>query len=849
MMVSTIGVEEWSTAAVPKRLHRASVCALKGRLACGSTIIWLICALLFGTDTVGNVRSDIDGDGIVNLKDLAIVAREWLDSSSQAVVKPAIQSYPAAIGLTRDSVACGSKFRTIPANVPRYEKIAIASRPKVFVNTEVSRHVLAVDGGKVICSDYLPVYSTTDGEHFELLFDLSTDERFAGYYEEFDYVRGIKVLSDGSWLLVFGPGTSGGPGRAGHLFRSVDKGTTWTHVLAYERGFTAPWGFAIRANEIAAGEYGALFQEDNCRRIYYSDDFGATWSKIYELEPNPKSHIHMVAFPPGDTNSLYVSTGDYQQANTVKILKYTPGPGGKRNTANWAEAAESPLFERQSNPVSWLIDEEYIYFGHDAFYSPVIWRVDPKTNEATSVLNWPRPGDSPEVPYVTGNSQGVCFGMLKYDGVYYAAVYNNVNYPGGGMYVSVDGEHWTCAYRLDNAGFANIIGFANGYLWGTYWDYYHRRIYKMSPVDVETVEATCVDRGIVNQLDTPQSSSFEGGVGTWVPRTTKEDLDEELSGLSTEMALHGRSSYKLALKDKPDRYGAHLVSGPVPVNPSAGDYICASFWITSDGRLPTSYIGFARIKVIGEGGIVQSEEAWFDVPRYRRWQKVTIWGKCIDDNFTDGIQIWLGVCDQLFGTGYFTGTACYIDCAQIVYMPDLHYSGTWQVGGTPRADEVARQSLAGLGSPFTSVFEWAPQRARREWHADIPVATWTDGEHHLDLYYDHLASKFIVTDGINWAETPKPVSWDHIDNVKFALANLGGDLRLSVETPLDGVQHVETTGGTMEFGAPVAVTFGTDSTQSTHGCGLIAKVRHFDSILTTAQVEQAFQLVQPTQQE
>jgi hypothetical protein len=831
-----------------------------------SHIFAFISILVLAGTSYAALHADINNDGEVNLEDLAILANKWLNDSNQTYLKADINSdgivnfedfadvasewlneiylFPT-LSLIRASTAYDADFRELPENVARYEDICIASRPTVWINQQIRKSVLAIDTDLIICSDGesgVLLYTTTDGVNFTKLADISKDQDFVGYYETNDTNRSVKVMPDGNWLLSFGQMTLGGPGKRGHLFRSVDKGLTWTHVLEFERGYAPYWGWcAVSDNEAAVGEYGYRKQSDNPRRVYYSDDYGATWSKIWEPAPEWDYHTHLVAFAPGRTDVIYVSSGDYGAANRARKVEYTPGVGGKRNIANWSEAANSPILERENCPVCAFSDGRYLYLGRDAYLSPILWRLDCNDDSLTCVLDSPEYIDDSNHPYKTLKVGGQLFSMIIHEGVYYAAVRGRGNQIDGGIYVSTDGEHWTCAYRVEGIqGFHNIVGFANGYLWGTFYDKFGVTLYKMSPVRAATVKAMRVERGITNQLDTPESSSFEGGAGGWGP-SAYEDLDYAATGLSTDMAKHGTSSYKIVVKDK--GYGrADIYSGICPVKPALGDYICASFWVRAAPTKPTGYVGLARIEAVG--GQIDTVDGWFNVLRNEGWAQKTLWGRCTDDSFGNGgIRLRIGLRNAGYG-GVYSGAVCYVDCAQIVYFNDLHYSGFWQIGGTPRANEAAVGSLVGLGPEFTTTFEWRPELARREWHGNIYIASWTDGKEHIDLYYDHNKSKFVATDGANTATTSRTSSWEHIDSIKFALTNMASDFRLSVLTPLNGVEHVLTDKGGTELGPPVAITFGTDNQRTNYGCGLIANVKHFDLPLTDSEIQRIFDLVE-----
>jgi hypothetical protein len=803
--------------------------------------IWI---LLVAQKGFAKLQADINKDGVVNFADFAVLANEWLSDSNEGFISPKYEVTFPSLGLIRDSPAYDTNFRKLPENVARYESICIASRPTVWVNREIDKLVQTIDGDLIICSDGeygVLLYTTTDGVNFTKLADISKDQDFVGYYEPNDTTRLVKVMPDGSWLLSFGQMDLGGPGKRGHLFRSVDKGLTWTHVLEYERGYT-PWfgWYAISDNEVAVGEYGLRNQNDTPRRVYYSDDYGVSWSKIWEPNPRWGEHCHLVAFGAGNTDVLYVSYGDAECKKVIKLV-YTPGEGGKRNINNWSEAANSPILAREDAPTCAFSDGRYLYLGHDGVgITPILWRLDPTDDSLVSVLDWPAYFNDLNHPYKMYEPMGYVFGMVIHDGVYYTAVRGVIDHKDGGIYVSTDGEHWVCAYRVEGYdGFFNIVGYASSYLWGTYYDN-RVRLFKMSPLRAKLITAMQVERGVTNQFNTPHSSSFEDGVGGWGLRSTSEDIDEELTGLSTETALDGASSYKIVCKNK-GRGEGNICSGYCPVNPALGDYICASFWVKGAATWPDEYSCIARIESDTYSEQIDTTAGWFDVRD--TWQKVTVWGRCINDNFAKGVRLWLTFRSYDY-VGNFSNATCYVDCAQVSYFSDLHYSGPWQIGGTPRADEVATGSLVGLDAEFTTTFEWRPDCSSREWHGNIYIASWTDGDENIDFYYDNATSKFVATDGTNTAVTTQTFSWEHFDSIKLALTNMGGDFRLSVQTPLNGVEHVLTNNGDTKLGPPVAVTFDTYSRRTSYGCGLIANVKHFDLPLTISEIQKLFDLVE-----
>jgi len=165
------------------------------------------------------------------------------------------------------------------------------------------------------------------------------------------------------------------------------------------------------------------------------------------------------------------------------------------------------------------------------------------------------------------------------------------------------------------------------------------------------------------------------------------------------------------------------------------------------------------------------------------------------------------------------------------------------LGGVPRADESGYQSLLGLEREFTSTFEWRPELSSREWSTDISIASWTDDVNHIDLYYDKSAGKFMASDGVHTVMTGSTYKWEHLDSIKFGLSNREGGFMLSVETPLNGSEHV-VSGGSL-LGEPNLVVFGTDYSGTGIACGLIATVRHWSRMLDPNEIGQVWDVYEP----
>jgi hypothetical protein len=566
---------------------------------------------------------------------------------------------------------------------------------------------------------------------------------------------------------------------------------------------------------------------------------------IYEPSPEPLQHGHTVAFAPGNTDIIYVSYGDYVYYSNVIKLEYTPGAGGKANKDNWSKTTTIAPF----NPATIFSDGTYLYFGHDeGSFDPIIWKIDPLNDLQHDVLRWPGyRNNEPNHPYRYRSPRGDCFGMYLHNGVYYATVRDVYTMYNPGMYVSPDGEHWVRAYGIQGVpGFNRVFGYLNGYIWGCFRELNaDSHLYKIRPIKTSLTNAIRIERGITNTLDSVSKSSFEINNGGW-RCYADSDTSDGYFGRSNQDCLQGDYCFLWTAKDNNTGY-AVVDSNYWSIKPSINDYICVSFWIKGCSTWPLEYTSRAFINVYNHqgSGAIDSEDTHFQITK--EWQKITLWGKCTDANWIgwSGPKLIISLSDNNWLTGdpnHDRQAQCFIDCAQIVFFNDLHYSGgSWQIGGTPKANETAHRSISGIGSEFTVAFEWRPNCANREWHDDIYIANITDDINHIDLYYDQSESRFVATDGINTAKSTVH-TWEHSDSIKFAITNLVGDFRLSVRAPLKyPIEHTLTDNTATAFGALHNITFGTDFAQTRFGCGLFANTQVWNVALSQTEIDDVFE--------
>lgn len=122
--------------------------------------------------------------------------------------------------------------------------------------------------------------STDDGKTWT---GVPSKSRFDGMY----YTRTVQPLPGGdSLMLAIGDGT---PGTRSKIYRSVDRGTTWTPALLHAAPNSTVWAFGVHAADpalvFAGTKYGDLFR---------SFDGGLSWFKEWRAFPE----ITSVAWTP-----------------------------------------------------------------------------------------------------------------------------------------------------------------------------------------------------------------------------------------------------------------------------------------------------------------------------------------------------------------------------------------------------------------------------------------------------------------------------------------------------------------------------------------------------------------------
>jgi len=636
-----------------------------------------------------------------------------------------------------------------------------------------------------------------------------------------------------------------GANRQGYLFRSTDKGSTW-QVCQYhsdgspfqlERGYPDYWGWTgVNGNEAVIGEYAYRDQENNPRRIYYTDNYGASWSKIYEPAAQSGRHCHLVTFAPNDTSVIYISYGDSVYRKLVKIEHYG---GDKKDINNWGNEP-SEIILAKTQPTAAYGDGKYIYFGRDGSdRHPNILRLDTSNDNLETVLHIPkRQADCPESPYAFSGGTGNIFSITKYKDVLYAGnmvIQGVAELTDGGIYVSRDGENWLCAYREVHSGpegsvfgVESVRGFADGYLWGTLRDGTGIRLFKFEPVSAGICNALITETGVNNLLDS--TTSKDGDPSGWaIFPPPNDNITIQQSDPNTEPSLVGCCSLKVT---GINNGGTSAVLKSPTFSTTNDKYYCASFWVkAAESCLPEHYAyveWYSGSRMTGRASFILPTEGW---------QKINLWGQAIQDYAVQAFKITFNIPVN------HSDMVCYIDAIQVVESDDKHYYGTWQVGETTRDNEYGVYPLCGAGNFFTTSFEWQPHAGFAEFATDLAIASWVGSDNScIDLIWDPCESRFVLTDsnGDTVSSTANAYRFNHFDFVKVCLTSDGVSSALYLSDSLNGLAVIDANSVNLT-GTPIALKLGANNDETVWGCGCFPGcIRVWDTQLNIDDIKAVF---------
>jgi hypothetical protein len=813
--------------------------------------------------------SDFNNDGIVDFLDFATFTNKWLEESGLEI-SPLFEfdSNSAALVVGRNSAAVQENpgdFCEVAANVVRTKPVCVVS--PLTISDLFNYKPLEADSARelVLCTESAPgnnpvqhLYTTSDGNTFTEIVDISRDFPFRTYYEAMTYpvsITSAAVLDGGSWLLALGPGHawegSTDPELVkpnGRLYRSEDAGQTWEMVLNMTYGYVPEWGWGgISGKYIVVAEYGYKTETDpshNPCKVYLSEDYGRNWKCIYTLEPVYNRHIHQAVFAPNSEHTkIYITTGDplKDYPDPVKMYRLD-----KQQNGTWAIGT----IVGNIQPCGVITVGNSIYWGCDerALGGIIVrrrWK-DDDVEKMEPVLRMPEPDVSGLFPYSYIFDKGHVFSIYRYDGVYYAAVSDEQTV--GGIYVSSDLKNWVCAYHInENWGCRIIAGYANGRIWAnirTGNDNISKG-FSFSPVSAKTVKAIQCERGVTNILNTADESTFTSSIGRW---GFYGDADIKASGYTTEEGLHGNSCFNLVYDANGTLPQNYTVVYPdwfrnLGGNPKKGDIVTCTFWMKAADTWPRKYKAVAAWKF----GTGVSNKFLYDKAELFNlfpgtWCKYTIVAKTLDDiNLNENFRMEVGIRTE--GEPKTSDAVVYIDCVQVTYSADRYNSSSsFQIGGIQRDNETAVLPLCGVGGAFTVVFEWHPGTAHNEFLADIPIASWigADGSY-LNLFWECASKRLKLTDGIytiHSGEESYPFMF--ADYIRFAVVSDNIGSILYIQDPINGTVTIGD-GSVVKLGAePVLLKLGTNEGQSDFGCGCFCNIAAWDLKLSYCDILERF---------
>lgn len=719
----------------------------------------------------------------------------------------------------RNSIAYDSNLVLVDINQPRTETICESSMTNVAVDYSVPRCLLDIDGNTIIATDTsgTSLYTTMNGGRnwTTLISSLATDTNFSSDWFSGIAIITVKVLSPDVWLITTGSGVA--VGQQGYIYKTTNAGAKWTKVLTLSRGVIglSSWYNNVIGNEIVVGEYGNLNQSDNPRRIYYSSDLGDTWNQIYAPDAQSGQHCHFAAFGGNDTNCVYMSYGDATGpfAGYAKLAKLTFNGGNKSDGNNWTAST----ILKYVQPTSVIYNDGFLYFGHDGGSASVldglIFRLNLSDDSITPVLKMPA-SQPYGAPYADRGSDLYIFGLCEYNDVYYAAAYQQV--PGGnkwnGIYASVDLLHWTCIFRNNTAkGIYYIAGYWNGCIYGTWYDNYgNKYLCKFPPVTTSNTAAIYAERSITNKLNTAAKSTFAPGNG-WVPYF---DVNYSDCGIDSNTYVVDKQSYRVVLQNW-NYHQAAFYSYPIWTWFSPTDRLAVTAWVKTSSNWPENAL--IQMSINNYAGLSVATAYVNNIRGV--WQPYTCYANVIGMpsnyefiNFTvntSNISDW-------------SNPPCFWVDAVGAFADNINLSDTFQIGGTPRAQETLTYDT---NAANCLNFVWYPKYTSREIDSPIYIGYVTDGNSYINFIYDDANSAVLVSDGTNSA---------NIGNVKFERNEI---IYFSFSLQ-DGLMNFACSGASFS-GADSELTslssfnktvFGTDYSMTNGSVGAIADVNIYSTL-------------------
>ncbi len=212
-------------------------------------------------------------------------------------------------------------------------------------------------------------------------------------------------------------------------------------------------------------------------------------------------------------------------------------------------------------------------------------------------------------------------------------------------------------------------------------------IFYFSEPKIKNIKFVSAERGITNELN-EENSIFKTGRGNWF---FSESYDPS-SGWDSSVSIdrNGGSLKVIGKYDGTSNVLRCKVSIPTI---TAGEFFTLRAYYKPVGIIEKPLkeeenFQFLRIRTSFFRGASDTFQYFFSGLSALKngWYLATVWGKAVE-SYTNGIiSLRFDLLD--FPTDRYGEIVVYIDCVQLVKSTDIQYSGTFQPGGTPRADEI-----------------------------------------------------------------------------------------------------------------------------------------------------------------
>ncbi len=466
------------------------------------------------------------------MKNFAIVLILAMAAGAWGALGTITTSNQTADSIHHDTVLNNGELVDTAAGNLRTRKITVAGMTEPVISTIGSdkRDPVAVYDGKVWAYDSTRLYTTTDttlatwATAFNLATPVEGDDTPYAYYTATGYTISWLAFSGDVGLMSVGSvdTTVDGTAILGKIFRTTDKGATWTKVLDCIGG--KPVHIFFEGNEAICGEYNnrSKFNATYGVGVYYSSDYGQTFEKIWtETEcVTTGRHVHkaLIMHRNGNTEAIVMfGDGLDTDARVIHLRKPVDWTTGSWDLVGQVSGDE--LLQAYYNPAD---DRVYGQIENELTCGVVSYDLTNYRKKVHFYKYNPNGNGYAQVdkssPYSV--SAGMTGGLWRAGNTWYITqheLFGGTQYGNVGVYVSQDMENFTAIYRCPTShGIRNIVGLYNNKLIGRYISNTGSIATIGIPlVNTEVFDGYVVQKGYKNQILSADNSTFDTSIGDW----------------------------------------------------------------------------------------------------------------------------------------------------------------------------------------------------------------------------------------------------------------------------------------------------------------------------------------------